>query len=319
MVLTLRTQVNPSGSGDAQAAVGLSEQVALGAQALCIAANDLSCDRTAAASALSADATATHAELVAILQNGVVVDSAPMEGGIHPSFKVLLEHRGKRSWALFKPRIDGDGDGWHRATMEWVAYELNLMLGLDLVPPVAYRRGGVDCHYQHFEEGAFIHFVPDAMELREAPQEEWGVSRSVLLSDTRILDVLLHNSDRHHGHFLFGPSWVAPNGGKAAKQPILIDHAAAFRKEAHVTLDHENAFRTGPVRCVSARTYLRLRFLDARAIAARFAGTLSTGEMRALLTRRNAVLERLDALVEVQGFANTVIENQPQQGARSGR
>jgi hypothetical protein len=62
------------------------------------------------------------------------------------------------------------------------------------------------------------------------------------------------------------------------------------------------------VRSVSSRTYLRLRFLDARAIAARFAGTLSTGEMRALLTRRNAILERLDALVECQGYESTVME-----------
>jgi hypothetical protein len=72
-------------------------------------------------------------------------------------------------------------------------------------------------------------------------------------------------------------------------------------------MDHENAFRTGPVRCVSARTYLRLRFLDARAIAARFSGVLSAGEMRALLLRRNAVLEYLDRLVEAVGFASVVV------------
>lgn len=29
--------------------------------------------------------------------------------------------------------------------------------------------------------------------------ERWGVDPAVLLSDTRILDCLLHNSDRHHG------------------------------------------------------------------------------------------------------------------------
>lgn len=32
-------------------------------------------------------------------------------------------------------------------------------------------------------------------------------------------------------------------------------------------MEHENAFSTGPVRCVSAATYLRLRFLDAHTIA----------------------------------------------------
>jgi hypothetical protein len=216
---------------------------------------------------------------------------------------VELEHAGQRTRAIFKPRIDGDGDGWHRATMEWVAYELNMMLGMDYVPPVAYRRGGIECDYQRFEEGAFILWVADATELREAPTSEWGVGRDALLSDTRILDVLLHNSDRHHGHFLIGNHWV-----QHRRLPVLIDHAAAFRKEAFVTLDHENAFRTGPTRVVSARTYLRLRFLDARAIAARFAGTLSTGEMRALLTRRNAVLEQLDSLVEAFGYDSTVVE-----------
>ena len=56
-------------------------------------------------------------------------------------------------------------------------------------------------------------------------------------------------------------------------------------------MTHENAFQTGPVTTVSARTYLRLRFLDARAIAARFSRTLSPEEMRALLQRRNAILE----------------------------
>ena len=305
-MLTLRTTVKANSEALAGARMAMSEYVALGAQALCIAANELSCERTASASELPSTATQTHAELVAILTHGRIVAAEPnvSSNGNHPSYRVELEHAGARTRAIFKPRIEGDGDGWHRATMEWVAYELNLMLGMDLVPPVAYRRGGIECDYQHFEEGAFIHWVPEAVELREAPQAEWGTPAAALLSDTRILDVLLANSDRHHGHFLLGSHWVPPHG----RRPVLIDHAAGFRKEAFVTLDHENAFRTGPVRCVSSRTYLRLRFLDARAIAARFAGTLSTGEMRALLTRRNGVLERLDALVECQGYETTVVE-----------
>ena len=304
--LTLRTTVKRNGDALADSRISANDIVALGAQALCIAANELSCQRTASASELPGPSTRTHAELVDILAHGTIVHAEPntSSNGHHPSFRVELEHRGARAHAIFKPRIEGDGDGWHRANMEWLAYELNLMLGMDYVPPVAYRRGGIECDYQHFEEGAFIHFVPEAVELRDVPQKDWGVPEAALLSDTRILDVLLANSDRHHGHFLHGVHWCPPH----TRQPVLIDHAAAFRKEAFVTLDHENAFRTGAVRCVSSRTYLRLRFLDARAIAARFAGTLSTGEMRALLTRRNGVLERLDALVDSQGYENTVIE-----------
>lgn len=47
----------------------------------------------------------------------------------------------RRVRAIYKPRVYGDADGWHRTPMEFVAYRLNLLLGLDLVPPTAYRCG----------------------------------------------------------------------------------------------------------------------------------------------------------------------------------
>jgi hypothetical protein len=62
--------------------------------------------------------------------------------------------------------------------------------------------------------------------LKEFPQDSWGVDPEVLQSDTRVLDVLLHNSDRHHGHFLLGPHWALDG-----MLPVLIDHAASFRCE----------------------------------------------------------------------------------------
>ena len=60
----------------------------------------------------------------------------------------------------------GDGRGWHRAPVEAVAYKLNLMLGMDRVPPVAYRTGGIDVDFQHYEEGAFIYFSDNCSELQ---------------------------------------------------------------------------------------------------------------------------------------------------------
>ena len=125
--------------------------------------------------------------------------------------------------------------------------------------------------------------MPDAEELRAAGSFKqacetgcWGggVDPRLVLSDTRVLDVLLHNSDRHHGHFLFGQHWTtavsgageggtkngegdAKNGGCGFFRPFLIDHAASFRKEAFVSLEHENAFQTGATLCVGSRTYLR--------------------------------------------------------------
>ena len=51
-----------------------------------------------------------------------------------------------------------------------------------------------------FDEGACMLYVDSACPLRDFPPEQWGAQPpDVLLSDTRILDVLLHNSDRHAG------------------------------------------------------------------------------------------------------------------------
>ena len=83
----------------------------------------------------------------------------------------------------------------------------------DYVPPVAYRRGGVEVCGRRYDEGALIFFVPRCSELRETPPEKWGVARDKLLSDTRVIDVLIHNSDRHHGHFQVGAGGRAVAGG----------------------------------------------------------------------------------------------------------
>ena len=90
-------------------------------------------------------------------------------------------------------------------------------------------------------------------------------------------------------------------------RPTLIDHAAAFRKEAFVAMDHENAFQTGPTTVVRAKTYLRLRFLDHAAIKREFRWFLSGEEQLQLLERRDTILEYLDRLVAERGYDEVVI------------
>ena len=59
---------------------------------------------------------------------------------------------------------------------------------------------------------------------------------------------------------------------------------------------------------MAGRTYLRLRFLDAKRIACKFSGVLSEQEMRGLLHRRNEVLSYLDDLVDANGYSTTVCD-----------
>ena len=329
ITITMETTARATDDATARGLLTDEELGGLAAQALLSSAAEHLCTRTRTinAHARPKSEKERHDEICATLQSGEIIEakSNPVVSQFgHESFVVQIQDEvtGKRLRALFKPRIEGDADGWHRAPMEWVAYRLNLLLGLDYVPPVAYRTGGITFNVDNenakqvsYAEGAFLYFVEDAHQLRCFPETQWGSPpepKDLLLSNTRILDTLLHNSDRHHGHFLLGRHWCKGTytGDKwmGELRPVLIDHAASFRADAEVTPQMENAFRTGPVRCVAANTYLRLRFLDYSAVAGEFRGVLTEEELRGMVRRRDSILRYLDGLVAEQGYAATVIE-----------
>lgn len=366
--ITLHTSVRAVNGAEGKMAP--ADFVALGARAAESAARALAADRTdlAVRGAVTQAEESAHDVITRLLQNGKIVwveSMSEIEGKFgHPCYRLRVEcHKGTGAAieCVFKPKIEGDGDGWHRASMEYVAYKLSRMLGMDLVPPAAYRTGGIELDYKTFDEGAFMYWVDDAKELEQvgdfgaATRDGcWGegVDPRVVLSDTRVLDVLLQNSDRHQGHFLFGRHWTegvqderdvgrdgATDGGRfrdggkngdsngdsngdgrdarfgngeptlggTRYLPCLIDHAASFRPEAFVSMEHENAFQTGPTVCVKSSTYLRLRFLDAAAIEREFSYFLSADERKMLLERVETILAYLDDLVEKRGYDAVVI------------
>ena len=371
--ITLHTSVRAVNGAEGK--MTPADFIALGAREAESAARALAADRTAEAvrGATTEAQESAHETITRLLQNGKIVwveSMSEIEGKFgHPCYRLRLEcHRGTGAAidAVFKPKIEGDGDGWHRASMEYVAYKLSRMLGMDLVPPAAYRTGGIELDYKKFDEGAFMYWVDDAKELAQVGDFEaaardgcWGegVDPRVVLSDTRVLDVLLQNSDRHSGHFLFGRHWTeglaagdggafggardrdggangtssgtdggsssndgnedgerdarrgngSPTLGGSRYLPCLIDHAASFRPEAFVSMEHENAFQTGPTVRVKSSTYLRLRFLDAAAIEREFSYFLSAEERAVLLERVETILAYLDDLVEKRGYDDVVI------------
>eukprot|EP00850_Spirogloea_muscicola_P000196 SM000001S04598 [mRNA] locus=s1:1109448:1113171:- [translate_table: standard] len=304
-IVSMETTVRCTGDASATA-LDADDYIALAVQTLSNSALELKRNQFKRSTEDDPVVHGKHMAIRELLTSGRVVDCRATESDFgHESYIVQLQEplTNAEIGAVFKPKVEGDAEGWHRAPMEWVAYELNLLLGMDYIPPVAYRRGGVEVDYKHFKEGAFIYYVPNSKPLRKVAAANWGVPVATMLSDTRILDVLLNNSDRHHGHFLFGEHW-----SDSRMRPLLIDHAAGFRKEAVVTMEHENAFQTGPVRCVSAKTYLRLRFLDLPTLLAKFKDVLTLEELDLLMQRRDLVLSYLDSLVQERGYHRTVIE-----------
>jgi hypothetical protein len=267
-----------------------------------------------------------HEDICRVMAEGEILTARPNPVTSpfgHESFvcEIFDARKQRRIKALFKPRVPGDADGWHRAPMETIAYRLSRLLGMDLVPPSCYRGAGVSLplvddvgNFQGqrwFDEGAMSYWVDDAKPLADVPTSQWGVDAELLLSDTRVLDVLLHNSDRHAGHFLMGRHWALgkweDGRWRGEMRPCLIDHAASFRAEAEVCCTHENAFKTGPLRKVSAQTLLLLRLLRPEDVKEAAEGLLTAGEVAGVAARQEAVLDYVMDLVSKNGYALTML------------
>jgi len=318
--VTVEASVHPHYSGNQE--LNTQDMVALAALAIEKAGTRLFTHETHTLrkKRRNADRDASHRELVWLLQHGEIVSSRRSDHSSefgHDSFLVELEDResGRRIKALFKPKSEeGETSGWHRVEVERVAYSLNRLLGMDYVPPSAVRKGEILVDGKEFHEGCFTYFVEGAKQLSEVSTDLWDTSKEVFLSDTRILDVLIHNSDRHHGHFLFGKHWIQGDSLSMGDQEaemmcaFLIDHAAGFRQEACVRLDHENAFMTGPTRVISARTYIHLRYLTAEVLEAKLTPYLALSEIYEVIRRKEAILDYFDGLVFFHGYENVVID-----------
>ena len=236
------------------------------------------------------------------LYNGKVIHSQPFtkNGNRSEVYWVYIQNpkTGRMREALFKPRPYGDREGWNRTPMEYVGYELNLLLGMNYVPPVAYRRN-MDVHFRHYSEGAMIQFVEDLEILQKIPESRWGIRKDLFLSDMRILDVLLQNTDRISNNIAYGRNWATENF-----QPILIDFGAGLRKEALVLMTDENAFQTGAVKVIRKKTLDYLKKLSFARLKSRIGEFVADQEIHEILDRRDGILRYFDALILRYGASN---------------
>jgi hypothetical protein len=258
--------------------------------------------RVGAANAASSQAA--HGAITHDLFRGRAVDARPFSANNNrnPLLAVRVQNGNRTREALFKPREYGDGDGWNRTPMEYVAYVVNRMLGMDYVPPVAYRRG-FDANWQRHAEGALLYRVPGARNLRGVPQAEWGVRSDLFLSDARVLDVLLQNPDRHAGNFLIGEHWV-----DGARRPALIDHAACLRPGTNTRMNQQGALG-GPPLVVRQSTLEALRALNPQVLRREVGEFVSNDEIRGILERRDGIVGYFEGLMAERG-ADRVVVNQ---------
>ena len=261
------------------------------------------CDDPAAARQFPAEELAQRGRWEAFLSQAAVVEneSRQMTGSeaVTSPWVLMLELDGVRHRGLWKNpqgRMGGYWEGWQ---YEIAAYRMDKLLGLGMVPPTVERRF-------REERGSVQYWVDDCMSLRDKedkgvkipPQKVLGWNRATYLQ--RLFDNLIANEDRHMNQVLITPDW----------RMVLIDHSRTFRTSGRFTktLLFSSKSPEGPklMSELPRAVVDRVRALDAASVRAAVGDTLTDDEIRAVLVRRDLVLEEIDRLIKVNGEAQVL-------------
>ncbi len=220
-----------------------------------------------------------------------VVEMTDAERGITKPLKVVLDRGGDRRRALFKP-IDLRKEGRYKERdfrtemifedsfrFEIAAYRLDRALGLDMTPVAVIRE-------VKGQRGALIEWVDDALtepdrgEQRLAPRDPrlLVVQREAM----RVFDALILNTDRTTYNMLYTISdW----------RLHAIDHSRSFRRADSLPPEYG---KDVPLR-ITMHLLDELRGLSRESVEAVIGDMVDKLQVRALLKRRDEILERVEA------------------------
>jgi hypothetical protein len=185
------------------------------------------------------------------------------------------------AWKTVRPGIQGGY--WESYKSEIAAYELDKLLGLDMIPPTVERE------IEH-ETGAAIMWVRPVKSFAELggppaapPQHLASWNRQLVRA--KMFDDLINNIDPNLGNWLVDPAWNL----------ILIDHTRSFtpgKKMVH------------KLTRVDPELWEKMKGLTYEAVSGAVGKwVVGKGEIRAILERRDRMQAEIDRLVAENGEA----------------
>lgn len=232
---------------------------------------------------------------LSLLRDGEVVSEEEVPRGVTRPLLLELASGDRRVRAILRYGVDErqgvrlrDGrrlpylrDHWRN---EVAAYGLARALGLAYVPPTVERRvGGREGSLQLWIEGALAAGGPE-----HSAASTPGRARA--LADMVVFDNLIQNIDRHGENVLEGPDgriW-------------WIDHTRSFSRDPRLPAPERIA-------TVSRPLWERLRAISDDEIRAAVEGSLGRFEVRALLERRQRLVEHVESLIRERGEESVVV------------
>jgi hypothetical protein len=220
-------------------------------------------------------------EFEEVLRTGEIVDVKDLgEGRNHPR-KVTLNKGGLTLKGIWKPIERGRHDwAWECYQAEVVAYKLDKLLGLTMVPPTVEKDiAGQKGSLQLWVDGGRLY-----KEVQDQTPQTVKWSREI--SRMKLFDNLICNPDRHTGNFMVDSDWNI----------ILIDHSQCFLSRGRLHEDSEML----PTR-FDRRLVKKLKEMSLEKLEIRFARLLLDSQIKGIIARRDALLEHMEKLIAEKG------------------
>ncbi|HJR59192.1 MAG TPA: hypothetical protein VJ813_07340 [Vicinamibacterales bacterium] len=213
-----------------------------------------------------------HAEFEAFLRTAPFIRFEDVPIGVTRPRRGYFEPGGLVASAAWKMLPPGRSNGyWESYKAEIAAYELDKLLGLDMVPPAVEKR-------VRGERGAAVLWLKPVRSWKEAEPQPKPPKWNREAIRMKMFDNLIGNIDRNAGNLLVDDDWNL----------FLIDHSRAFVSDPK--LRNEMAR-------IDREIWDRMLALDEPTLAAALGPWLDRGAIRAILKRRDAMKKVIDTLV----------------------
>jgi len=223
-----------------------------------------------------------YAEFEEYLKTAKVARLENLPVGVTKPKRAFFEPGGLAGSAAVKHLPMGQRAGfWEAYKSEVAAYEMDRLLGLDMVPVTVERRVGSDlASAQLWVEGCRL--LKD-VDQKACPRPiEWAKQ----VCRQRVFDNLVANIDRNAGNMLVDGEWNL----------VLIDHSRAFASD-------RMPFEKEMTR-IDREMFARLKGLDEAGLMERIRPwVLGDGPVRGILKRRDRIVARFEKLARERGEA----------------
>ena len=238
------------------------------------------------------------------LKTAEIVRSEEIGEGVTKPFKLYLrkdDTDAKACWKNPKGIQHGFLEGWQ---YEIAAYQLDKLLGLNMVPPAVEREF-------NGKPGALVYWVTSRYSLLQVAEEGIKIPENVFLQTVnqgylaRAWDSLIANDDRTQQNVLYTEDW----------RLILIDHSRAFRSSREYT-EHLMFGPLGIKRKPNGNPYLFRRLprwfvenvkkLDFPSVKEAIGPYLTDKEIEAIIKRKALFLAEIDQMIKESGEAKVL-------------